>query len=156
MVPHLVGAGVDKRVIVVAVADQEGICFNGLSFEPHKIPHNVPNCCWHISVNGTTIFYATDCSTIDGITAKDYDYFLVEANHNKAEIEQKIAEKQANKQFSYEYFAAHNHLSEEQTMNWLAQNIGPNSKVIFLHQHKDKEKREDRGEVCEPRTENKD
>ena len=42
-------------------------------------------------------------------------------------------------EFSYEYRAAQNHLSQEQALDWLARNVGPNSRYEFLHQHKEKE-----------------
>lgn len=84
-----------------------------------------------------TIFYATDTSTLDHIEAKNYDYYLIEANHTKAEIEARIAEKQAQGEFAYEVRAARNHLSQEQANEWLTRNAGPNSKYVFLHQHRE-------------------
>lgn len=137
MVPKLIECGVDKRVIDVLVSGNS-LEYNIATIRPEQLIHNVKNCGWHICCNGESMFYATDCSTLDGIEAKAYDYYLIEANHNKEEIEQRIAEKRENQQFAYEYFAMRNHLSEEQAMDWLAKNMGPNSKVVFLHKHKDK------------------
>ena len=37
--------------------------------------------------------------------------------------------------FSYESRAAVNHLSVEQAREWLTANAGPQSRVIWLHQH---------------------
>lgn len=104
--------------------------------DPVHLIHDVPNCGWIILQKHERAFYATDTSTLDHIEAKDYDYYLIEANHTRAEIEARIAEKQARGEFAYETRAAQNHLSQEQTMDWLARNAGPNSKYIFLHQHK--------------------
>ena len=53
-------------------------------------------------------------------------------------MEQRIQEKVQNGKYCYEYRAARNHLSEEQAFEWLAENMGVNSKYMFLHQHKKK------------------
>lgn len=145
MVGPLLEAGIDKRVIDVICTPENrdgallGFAYTGLCHvfaEP--IPHNVPNCGWRIQLSGgETLFYATDCATLDGIEAKDYDLYLVEANHAQAEIEARISEKMAAGEFAYEYRAAQNHLSQEQAMDWLAENMGPNSRYLFLHQHKE-------------------
>lgn len=141
MVGPLVDAGVDKRSIDVYQSDkiyhygeEFGVC-------PVSIPHDVPNCGYRLFLTGAeTVFYATDCSTLDGIVAKNYDLYLIESNHTRAEIEARIAEKQARGEFAYEIRAARNHLSQEQALDWLAQNAGPNSKYVFLHQHKESDK----------------
>lgn len=141
MVSHLLEAGVGKRMVDVyqinKVFHYDGI---PLSLIPVELIHDVQNCGYRIfDKDATRIFYATDTSTLDHIEAKDYDYYLIEANHTRAEIEARIAEKQARGEFAYEVRAEQNHLSQEQALDWLARNAGPNSRYIFLHQHKDKE-----------------
>lgn len=106
---------------------------------PVDLVHDVPNCGWHIWMENERLFYATDTSTLDHIEAKNYDYYLIEANHTRAEIEERIADKLARGEFAYEVRAVRNHLSQEQALKWLARNAGPNSQYEFLHQHKDKE-----------------
>lgn len=151
MVPHLLEAGVDKRMIDVHTPD---VCVNYPGFVtlmPFSLIHDVPNCGWRIipcrvfwtATRGACtereepIFYATDCATLDGIEAKNYSLYLLESNHTKAEIEARIADKQSRGEFAYEVQAARNHLSQEQAMDWLARNAGPNSKYVFLHQHRE-------------------
>ncbi len=136
MVKPLLESGVDKRSIHVYDVDTMHY-YNSpnCSLWARMLTHDVPNCCWYIHVNGESIFYATDTGTLDGIEAKDYDLYLIEANHTKAEIEARIADKQTRGEFAYEYRAAVNHLSQEQALDWLAQNAGPNSRYVFLHQH---------------------
>lgn len=73
---------------------------------------------------------------MDDVEAKDFDLFLLESNHTSSEINKRIEEKHSRGEFAYEVRAARNHLSEEQAMEWLANNAGPNSKYVFLHQHK--------------------
>lgn len=136
-------AGVSKRVIDVVEADEPGktsksmIYRNLAIISPEYLVHDVPNCGWHISHGREHLFYATDTGTLDHVTAKDYDLYLIEANHRRAELEDRIAEKQAKGEFAYEFRAARNHLSEEQAIEWLSKNMGPNSRYVFLHQHKE-------------------
>ena len=61
--------------------------------ERQSLIHDVPNCGWHIDDYSSEMFYATDTSTLDHITAKDYDLYLIEANHTRSEIEARIADK---------------------------------------------------------------
>ncbi len=141
MVPHLLGAKVDKRVVKLFDTDvwDWDISIPYVFIMPQGIPHDVKNCCWCFSFrNGEeSLFYATDTSTLDGIEAKGYNLYLIEANHTKGEIEARIAEKQARGEFAYEVRAARDHLSREQAEEWLARNAGPNSRYVFLHQHKE-------------------
>lgn len=141
MVPHLLDAGVDKRVIDIYMP---GIGTNYYKDKtiiiPVEVPHNVPNCGYKIFSfleRGEKLFYVTDTGSLDSVTADGYDLYLLESNHTKAEIEARVAEKIAHGEFAYEYRAAQNHLSQEQALDWLARNAGPNSRYEFLHQHKE-------------------
>lgn len=147
MVEPLVAAGVSKRQIdALSLEKLHSYIFYGGGKEPmqtliqcSEIPHNVRNCCYRIVLpDNTHLFYATDCATLDGIEAKNYDLYMIEANHTRAEIAERIAAKQAAGEYAYELEAMRNHLSREQAEDWLARNAGPNSKYVFLHQHKDK------------------
>ena len=138
MVPHLVGAGVNKRFIDVFTP---GFCFiypKAFTLMPEKLTHNVPNCGYHIWMGNESLFYATDTGTLDGIEAKGYDLYMVEANHTQSDIEDRVLRKRMDDQYAYEYKAAENHLSREQAEDWLYQNMGPRSLYVFLHGHKEK------------------
>lgn len=124
----------DKRAIDVYMFEKT-YKYGDFQLSVEQLPHDVPNCCYHINAYGELIFYATDTSTLDHIEAKNYDLYLLEANHGEAEIAARIAEKQARGEFAYETRAAKNHLSQEQAMEWLERNAGPNSQYVFLHQH---------------------
>lgn len=136
MADPLLKAGVDKRMIDVyeprAVYRYD---IEDISLVPALLTHNVPNCGYHISMGGETLFYATDTGSLVGIDAKNYDLYMVEANHVRAELEERMAAKLAAGEFSYEVRAAENHLSREQAEDWLYENMGPNSRYVFLHQH---------------------
>ena len=86
------------------------------------------------------VFYATDCASLDGIVAQDYELYLIEANYGEEEIQERMKRKLAAGEFSYESRAMESHLSREQARAWLAQNaaIGK-SRVFYLHQHQDEE-----------------
>lgn len=137
MVGHLLDAGVDKRVIDVYEPHHIYQYPGALEIQPEPLFHNVPNCGYHIFDGWERLFYATDTGTLDGISAKGYDLYLVEANHTKADIVARAAEKQAKGEYAYEFRAAENHLSREQTEDWLYQNMGPHSQYAFLHGHEE-------------------
>lgn len=81
------------------------------------------------------LLYITDTATLGGITAKDYDLYLIEANYDNEEIEQRIAEKLKNGQYAYEIKNKHRHLSKEQADDFIYANAGPNSRYVYLHCH---------------------
>lgn len=148
MIQPLVEAGVMRSQIDVlkcgSTTEYKGA---GLLITPVRLTHNVPNCGFKVlqrllpGIPGDyfgRLFYATDTGTLDGITAKGYELYLVEANHTRAEIEEAVAQAQAEGRFSYRVAAAENHLSYEQAVDWLMDNMGPGGVWIPMHQHKDK------------------
>ena len=129
---------VDKRRIDVLTP---GYCFiyKGLcTVMPKALTHDVSNCGYHIWSGNDSLFYATDTATLDGVEARGYDLYLIEANHTRAELETRAKAKLEAGQYAYEYRAAANHLSQEQALDWLYQQMGPNSRYVFLHQHQEK------------------
>lgn len=139
MVKPLLESGVDKRAIDVYELHHI-YAYGGIGeIMPEPLAHNVPNCGYHIfTFSWERLFYATDTGTLDGIEAKGYDLYMIEANHTKKELEARRDAKIAAGEFSYEVEAERNHLSREQAEDWLYQQIGPNSKYVFLHQHVDR------------------
>lgn len=101
--------------------------------------HNVNQCGYRVFVDNRKYLYATDTNTLDGIEAKNYDIYFVEANYIEAEIEEKIKAKIELGQYSYEIDAKYNHLSKEKCDSWLLKNMGSNSEYVYLHRHVDKE-----------------
>lgn len=133
----LLDVGVDRRVIDVLVPGEINhyLIGGGLDVRAERLWHNVPNCGYHLEYGGEKVFYATDTGTLDGVEAKDYDLYMVEANHTVKDIEDRLNAKEFDGVFSYERNAAQNHLSQEQAEDWIYKNIGANGKYIFLHQH---------------------
>ena len=143
MVAPLLEAGVDKRVIDVYDPDLKAFEMYGprISIRPERLTHDVPNCGYHLLLTPEhgkreRIFYATDTGTLDGVEAPGYDWYFIEANHTKAELEERARAKLDAGEFAYEIRAARNHLSQEQAEEWLYSQMGPHSQYVFLHQHK--------------------
>ena len=136
LVTPLLEMGVPKQNIDVL---EIGKIYDYKAFKvsPVKLYHDVPNCGYRLFFGKEKVFYATDTSTLAGITAKDYDLYLVEANHEEEEIKKRISEKKANGEFAYELRATRNHLSKEQCDAWIYENIG-NGEYVYLHQHQER------------------
>lgn len=136
MAGKFISAGVSARNIDVLYAGKR-YDYGAFQVEPFELYHDVFNYGLKIFMEDEKILYAVDTGYIDHVEAKDFDLYLLEQNHTRAEIEARIAEKQSRGEFAYESRAAQNHLSQEQAMDWLARNAGANSKYVFLHQHKE-------------------
>lgn len=117
-----------------------GIC----NIIPVRLTHNVPNCGYKIHFPTGKVFYATDTNNLNGITARHYDLYMVEANYEDEIIQAKIAEKKAAGKYVYEVHAMQNHLSKAKCDSFIYRNIGPDGEYVYLHCHVDKE-----GEECE-------
>lgn len=110
---------------------------------PIQLYHDVDNCGWRVFTENEKAIYITDTVTLDGISAKDYDLYLVEANYTEREMQERILEKQQSGAYIYENRVLRTHLSKESCDAWLIENMGENSEFCYLHQHKEKEKTND-------------
>lgn len=136
LLPVLIGCGVQKKNIDLL---KVGKIYNYGAFKlsPIKLYHDVDNCGWRIFIGSEKAIYITDTTTVQGITAKDYDLYLVEANYSEPEIQERIKAKEVLGQYIYEYRVLRTHLSKEECDNWLLENIGENSEYVYIHQHKE-------------------
>lgn len=136
LLPMLIGCGVQKKNIDLL---KVGKIYNYGAFKlsPVKLYHDVDNCGWRIFSGAEKAVYITDTSTVRGITAKDYDLYMVEANYSEDEIRERIRAKEAAGQYVYEYRVLKTHLSKEECDQWLMDNIGENSEYVYIHQHKE-------------------
>lgn len=139
LVNDLVTAGVPKQSIDVL---EIGKIYDYKAFKvsPIKLYHNVPNCGYRIFANGEKAIYATDTEHLQGITAKDYDLYMIEANYTDEDLQERINAKLEAGEYSYELNVASRHLSHEQASEWLMENMSAKSEYVFLHGHKDKKK----------------
>lgn len=118
-----------------------GRIYNYITFQisPVKLYHDVDNAGWRVFMNAEKAIYMTDTVTLEGITAKNYDLYLVEANYITEELEERIRSKEAAGEYVYEYRVRNVHLSKEKCDEWLLDNIGENSEAVYIHQHVEKE-----------------
>lgn len=133
LVSDLVNCGVDKRNIDVL---EIGKLYDYKAFKvsPVLLYHDVDNCGYRVFKDDKKLIYATDTNTLESITAKDYDVYLIEGNHYEDEINAIIEYKQENGIYSYEIESKENHLSVEKATEWLIENMGENSTYELMHQ----------------------
>ena len=137
LVPILLECNVPKRNIDVYEIGKI-YDYRALKLSPIKLYHNVPNCGYKLFFGEKRAIYATDTAHLNGITAKDYDLYLIEANYTEDDLEERIIAKTAAGQYCYELNVAERHLSHEQASQFLLENMGKNSNYVFLHGHKEK------------------
>lgn len=111
--------------------------YGAFKISPVKLYHDVPNCGYRVYFGDKKMFYATDTSTLEGIEAKGYDLYMLEANYGEDEIEERIQRKQEQGIYAYEYRAKSNHLSKEQCDAFIINNCNANSGYVYLHQHEE-------------------
>jgi phosphoribosyl 1,2-cyclic phosphodiesterase len=130
----LVDCGVRKTNIDIL---QDGRLYNfgAVKIEPIRLFHDVKNFGYKLYIGDEKMIYATDTSSLDGVVAKDFDLYMIEANHTEKEIESRIVEKLRAGEYSYEQKARDNHLSKEQADNFIYENIGEKGVYIYLHTH---------------------
>lgn len=137
LVNDLVNAGVNPSNIDVL---EIGKIYDYKAFRvsPIKLYHNVKNCGYRLFFGEERALYATDTEHLDGITAKDYDLYLIEANYTEEDLQKRIDAKAETGEYCYELYVANRHLSHEQASQFLLENMGENSVYVFLHEHIEK------------------
>ena len=133
LVKDLIDCGVSKTQIDVL---KIGIIYDYTLFKvmPIKAYHDVPNCGYRVFIDNKKVMYITDTYTLEGITAKDYDLYLIEGNYENAE---ELHNRAINDY--YERRVKHTHLSKEQCNNFFIKNAKDNSVLVYMHEHKEKE-----------------
>lgn len=138
LVESLVQCGVNKKNIDVLEINKS---YNYKLFKviPIELYHDVPQCGYKIKINNQKIIYATDTNRIDHISAKNYDYYFIEGNYeSEEELEERKQNKILNGEYYYENRVKYTHLSKVKATEWLMNNMGNNSKYIFMHEHKER------------------
>lgn len=134
LIRDLIECGVKKYCIDIYTPNTVND-YRFVKIENFLLKHNVPNCGYKIEMSGERIMYATDTNSLDGIQAKDFDLYLLEANYTDEEIHERIKEKQLNGEYAYEYQVLNNHLSKKKCDDFLVKNAGMNSAFIYMHGH---------------------
>lgn len=102
---------------------------------PVKLYHDVPNYGYRVYYGSEKLFYATDTSMLDGVTAIGYDLYMIEANYEENELRERINAKKENGEYAYECTVPYRHLSKQQADNFLYANMKSNSRYVYLHPH---------------------
>lgn len=137
LVKPVIDAGIPKQnidVLDIGLIYNYGIC-NIIMF---LLKHNVPNCGYKIHFPIGKVIYATDTNNLNGIVAKDYDLYLIEANYEDEEIKEKIRQKKENGEYAYELQVIKNHLSKEKCDDFIYKNIGQKGEYVYMHCHREK------------------
>lgn len=141
LVRPLIELGVNSNNIDILNYDTSygyGVC----NIIPVPLVHNVPNCGYKIHFPFGKMIYATDTNNLNGITARNYDLYLIEANYDDKEIKERIKAKELLGLYCYEKKVLKNHLSKAKCNDFIIKNCGPNSEYVYMHCHdetKDKE-----------------
>lgn len=110
-----------------------GIC----NVIPFLLHHNVPNQGYKLHFPHGKVFYATDTNNLNGITARNYDLYLIEANYTDEGIRMRIAAKKEAGEYAYEEKVLHNHLSKAKCDDFIYRNIGRGGEYVYLHAHEE-------------------
>ncbi len=133
LVQDLIDCGVNKKQIDVFEIGKK-YDYGTFFIISVQLYHDVPNCGYRLFMNNKRLIYAIDTRTLEGITAKDYDFYLIEGNY---ENEEELHERALNT--FYESRVKRTHLSREYTTKWLLDNMNEKSQYVFMHEHKEKE-----------------
>lgn len=145
----LVSCGAPKTNIDILDADVSngyGVC----NVIPVQLVHNVPNFGYKIHfAKGGKMIYATDTNNLNGIFAYNYDLYMIEANYEDEDIQEKIRDKKEAGQYAYEYQVLHNHLSKAKCDDFIYKNNHANGTFVYMHCHKDGEEVDNDGKNIE-------
>lgn len=133
LVNDLISCGVEKKNIDVLEIGKKHD-YKLFKLIPIKLYHNVPNCGYKVYFGDEKLLYATDTNTLDGIEARGYDLYMLEANYTDEEMEERIKAKEEKDEYPYEYEVMQNHLSKAKCDDFIYQNI-TDGEYVYLHQH---------------------
>ena len=133
----MISCGVEKKNIDVLEIGKKHD-YKLFKLIPIKLYHNVPNCGYKIYFDDEKLLYATDTNTLEGIEAKGYDLYMLEANYTDDEMAERIKAKEEKGDYPYEYEVMKNHLSKAKCDNFIYQNIA-DGEYVYLHQHVERE-----------------
>ena len=140
LLKDLISCGVQKWRIDVFTPELLNTYSEDLKITAVELTHDVPNCGYKIFIDGEKVFYATDTNNLNGITAPDYDLYMIEANYEDEEIQERIRKKEESGSYAYEYKVLKSHLSKAKCDDFIVRNAGARSKFIYMHGHIGKEK----------------
>ena len=135
LVKILVEIGINKQNIYVLELNKK---YDLGKYIIQLVPaiHDVENCGYKIIIkkDNYKIFHITDTSNLQGIEAKNYNFFSIEANYSEELLKKHIEECEDENMLYYLNRVPYTHLSQEQANNFLIENMGDNSIYEYIHQ----------------------
>lgn len=108
--------------------------YGSFRVSPFKLYHDTENCGFRLFKGDKKVFHATDTKTLEGITARNYDLYCIEANYSEPIAKQMIEQAMEKGEFTHIIGSINSHLSEEQCNDFYYKNKGEHSKLIRLHE----------------------
>lgn len=110
--------------------------FGAFNLTPIETYHDVRNMSYKVNFKPITVYYATDTKKLDYLDClKGLNYYFVENNYSKKEIEERIREKEEKGEFVYEYRVLDTHMSAEEINSFLIEMMTKDSQFVYCHQH---------------------
>lgn len=101
--------------------------------------HDVMNNLLKLEYNNEKLIYIVDTANVDNIEAKDYNYFFIEQNYDESTLEKHIneaIEENDDNKLYYLRRVPYTHLSKQQAIDFLIENMGNSAVYIPIHKSK--------------------
>ncbi|MCF8219801.1 MAG: MBL fold metallo-hydrolase [Bacteroidales bacterium] len=108
--------------------------YGSFKVSPVILWHDVPNFGYRLYQDDKKILHATDTVHMEGISAKNYDLYCLEANYDEETVYEIIREKEARGEYAHQKGAINSHLSFQQANDFFFKNKGENSILVRLHE----------------------
>jgi len=105
-----------------------------LKVKTQELIHDTPNFALKFEIKGKKGIYMVDTADTNGIVAKDYDLYLIEANYNELTLKEHIYRCENPDELYYLNRVPVTHLSYEDANSFLIENMGKNSQYEYIHQ----------------------
>ena len=117
------------------VESKKWFCLGILDFKLEPLIHDAENYALKFKINTVDKkgIYIVDTATVDGIEAKNYDLYLIEANY-KEDILWKHKQESTQEELVYLNRVPYTHLSWEQANSFLIENMSKNSEFQYIHE----------------------
>ncbi len=118
---YLLSVGFESEDIKIVKAGKV-YKIGSFNISPIILYHDVENFGYRLFKNGEKHIHATDTSTLEGITAKNYNSATIECNHDINRLNELVKEAKKNKEFTHLIGAKNSHLSVQKTIQFVKEN----------------------------------
>ena len=105
--------------------------FGNVDISAFELDHDVTNFGYHIISGHEKIFHATDTSTLEGITAKNYTVYAIEDNYCEVIANEAITSPK--RDYEHIYRSMETHLSSQQRKSFIEENAKKPFRDLKLH-----------------------